>query len=340
MIFLYFVQLIGFIILLTLAGILGIDCREKCCSCHCHLNGMFLLVNIPSDIIDGKGSVMSRSPDEILATVKKSPEIVAVHNKNAWLGLFSRNAVVQDPVGTPRNRKGVDINSKTGDDELGRFYELFIAKNNISFTVYMDIIVGYEVVRDVLIRTELSTGIVVEVPAYLIYNTLEEDGELKVESLAAHWELANMTKQVTKMGFKGIYSTLVSSWNMFKIQGLKWMMGYSDGMKKGIFEQGYETVYDFEKAVNEGNGNDLIGLFDSPESCIEFPVGTTCIPGEFLKDAGPDIHIDIIEPRSAGWWTSCRCNIKQGDTENKGLAFFEFNPESKKIVKARFFWKK
>ena len=103
--------------------------------------------------------------EKLYALVKRSPELVDRHDREGWLGLFSSEAVAEDPVGGGLNRKGKDWR---GDrDGLSRFYDIFIAPNDIKFTVNQDIVMGNEVVRDVLIRTRLPNGAVSEVAAYL-----------------------------------------------------------------------------------------------------------------------------------------------------------------------------
>jgi len=42
---------------------------------------------------------MVRTDDQILNVAKASPAAVARHDGRAWVGLFSRHAVIEDPVG-------------------------------------------------------------------------------------------------------------------------------------------------------------------------------------------------------------------------------------------------
>ena len=64
---------------------------------------------------------MRATSEELLELVNRSPAAVAIHDKQAWLELFSRAAVVQDPVGTaPHRRTGGGDGATSGDDPLDR----------------------------------------------------------------------------------------------------------------------------------------------------------------------------------------------------------------------------
>jgi hypothetical protein len=112
--------------------------------------------------------------------VRASPAAVAAHDKAGWIALFDDDYVIEDPVGWQPVR-GQDIS---------RFWDAFIAPNDIEFVVHHDWIDGLHVVRDVTIVTTLATGLQVTTPAHLRYELVERDGALKVERMAAHWEVA------------------------------------------------------------------------------------------------------------------------------------------------------
>ena len=59
---------------------------------------------------------------------------------------------------------------------------------------------------------------------------------------------------------------------------------------------------------------------------------------EFLSGAGRDLRIDVSGLTSAGWWTSCVFRADRDQVTHRGVAFFEFNPKTRKIRSARFFW--
>ena len=274
--------------------------------------------------------------EKLYELVKRSPELVDRHDREGWLGLFSTEAVVEDPVGAGLNRKGKDWRSDR--DGLSRFYDIFIAPNNIKFTVNQDIVMGNEVVRDVLIRTRLPNGAVSEVAAYLIYRGVEEGGEVKLASLQAHWDLkGNAMRLLRNNGLKGIVASTAQFWSMLRIQGLKRVMEYLGAMYRGIFKKGMAAVNSFAAAVNAGDEAALARLCE-PDARIEFPAGKRMSVSDFLRGAGKDLRLEVSRLRSAGWYTSCVFDAQGGGVRRHGVAFFQFSPRTKRIVSARFFW--
>lgn len=123
------------------------------------------------------------TPDraELLDLVRSSPAYVGAHDKAGWLGIFGGQHVVEDPVGA-RPVQSEEPGS------LSRFWDTFIAPNDIEFQVEQDWVDGFDVARDVTIVSTLRPGVVVRTPAHLLYQTAYEDGVLKVRRMAAHWE--------------------------------------------------------------------------------------------------------------------------------------------------------
>jgi len=273
--------------------------------------------------------------EKLYALVKRSPELVDRHDREGWLGLFSTESVVEDPVGGGLNRKGKDWR---GDrDGLSRFYDIFIAPNDIKFTVNQDIVVGSEVVRDVLIHTRLPNGAVSEVAAYLIYRGVEEGGEVKLASLQAHWDFkGNAMRLLRNNGMKGIVASTVQFWSMLRIQGLKRVMLYLGAMYKGIFKKGVAAVNSFVAAVNAGDEAGLARLCE-PDARIEYSAGKRTHVSDFLKSVEKDLHLEVSGLRSAGWYTSCVFDAQGSRVHRHGVAFFQFSPKAKRIVSARFF---
>ena len=273
--------------------------------------------------------------EKLYALVKRSPELVDRHDREGWLGLFSTEAVVEDPVGAGLNRKGKDWR---GDrDGLSRFYDIFIGPNDIKFTVNQDIVMGNEVVRDVLIHTRLPNGAVSEVAAYLIYRGMEEGREVKLAGLQAHWDFSgNAMRLLRNNGMKGVVASTGQFWKMLRIQGIKRVMEYLGAMYKGIFKKGIVAVNSFAAAVNAGDEAGMARLCE-PDARIEFPIGKKMPASDFLKGVGKSLHLEVSALRSAGWYTSCTFDAQGSGVPKHGVAFFQFRPKTKKIVSARFF---
>lgn len=272
---------------------------------------------------------------KVYELVKSSPEIVGKHDKQDWIGLFAKTAIVQDPVGAGPNRKGQGV--RNGRDELTRFYDIFIAPNDIKFTVHQDIIVDNEVVRDVNIRTVLSNGAISDVDALLKYSVIEEEGELKISHLNAYWDFTGNAKNLlASNGIKGVVASCLQFGNMIKVQGVPRVLEYCQAMYKGILEKGIHTVKSFEKALNDNDEDKFSRLFDS-HAVIEFPAGKKVTAMDFFKEEGREMIIEFSKERSGGWFTSCVFDVRYKEEKNRGVVFFEFSPETKKIISARFF---
>lgn len=62
--------------------------------------------------------------DELLAAVERSPQAAAAHDRAGWVGLFTGDARVEDPVGSQ---------PQVGHEAIGRFYDTFIGPRDITF---------------------------------------------------------------------------------------------------------------------------------------------------------------------------------------------------------------
>ena len=268
--------------------------------------------------------------NKLLEWAKASPERVAVHDKAGWLALFAPDAVVEDPVGSAPNRRAVG-------DELGRFYETFIAPNQIRFEAHLDIVVGREVLRDVTIHTRMPSGFDIAVPALLRYEISEVDGGLAVQRLQAHWELPRLSWQTMTGGWRGLVAATGQTLRMLWHMGIRGMLGYMKGMVRGIFGRGRAAVEAMSTAVSDGDAAGLEALFLDSEPRIQCPAGSAPQSASaFMSALGRDgaMAVDKITP--AGWVTCCRFELK-GELPAQGLAFFDFDPASRKISSARFY---
>ncbi|RZO86751.1 MAG: nuclear transport factor 2 family protein [Oceanococcus sp.] len=183
---------------------------------------------------------------ELLDTAQASPRAVAAHDKSTWLGLFADDAEVHDPVGS---------RGHAGPAALARFYDTFIAPNQIRFDVDHDIVCGQTVVRDLVIVTHMGgTALTVGVPLYIRYEIVAgSDGRPRVRRLYAHWELLPMmTRQVFSQGLRtGLSALLALSGNMLRQQGLSGALGFSRAFV-GVGASAKRCAEQFLNALNAG----------------------------------------------------------------------------------------
>jgi len=60
--------------------------------------------------------------EQLLATVARSPQAFTVHDRDGWVGVFTADARVEDPVGSQPH---------VGYEQIYRFYDTFIGPRDI-----------------------------------------------------------------------------------------------------------------------------------------------------------------------------------------------------------------
>ena len=182
--------------------------------------------------------------------VRSSPAAVAAHDKAGWIALFDADYVIEDPVGS-RPVRGEDISG---------FWDAFIAPNDIEFVVHHDWIDGLHVVRDVTIVTTLATGLQVTTPAHLRYELVARDGALKVERMAAHWELVANFAQLMRPRAAHLRSMATMNASLLRNLGLGGTARFV-GATRSVGKKGKRAVEaylgtrvdDLDKIIASGN---------------------------------------------------------------------------------------
>ena len=197
--------------------------------------------------------------------VRSSPAAVAAHDKSGWIALFDDDYVIEDPVGWRPVR---------GDD-ISRFWDAFIAPNDIEFVVHHDWIDGLHVVRDVTVVTTLGTGLQVRTPAHLRYELVQRDGALKVERMAAHWELLPNFAQLLRPRAPHIRSMAAMNASLIRNLGLRDTARYvgairSVGTKGKRAVRAYvgTRVADLDKVIASGNVVTANGTVDGQPAAV------------------------------------------------------------------------
>ncbi len=100
---------------------------------------------------------VAQAKGELLATVARSPAAVAAGDRAAWVSIFAHFNIVEDPVGSRPHHSGI-FDAKAGkrcQAPLERFFDTFIAPNDIRFHVDRDIVCENHVVRDLTIEISM-----------------------------------------------------------------------------------------------------------------------------------------------------------------------------------------
>lgn len=265
------------------------------------------------------------SPAQCLAVVEKSPAAVAAHNKAAWLGLFASYSLVEDPVGS---RPCVSRPGDTGDGApLSKFYETFIAPNDIQFKVLRDMVTGTTVVRDLRLEITMAGGSQVTTPMHLLYELVEEAGELKVFRLAAYWELPGVLKQ--RSGGMGAF------WRMLRILGVGGVIGFLRALSS-VGHDGKARVAAFSDAFNQRQADTLSGLFTPAARRVRLmSVGKNLAVTDLLR-LGTSIRLG--KTLSAGNVVSSSFELERESRRLQGVAFFHFQRSSMLIEGLDIYW--
>jgi hypothetical protein len=164
----------------------------------------------------------------LLAAVERSPEATTARDRAAWVGLFSADGQVEDPVGSRPH---------VGHDAIERFYDTFIGPRTITFHRDADIVVGNTVVRDLELEVAMGQSVRMRIPAYLRYdltsgpNSVGDD--LQIVRLQAFWELPAMIGQFARNGTNAVPAGLGLTSALLRNQGPGGAVGFLSGMRTG-----------------------------------------------------------------------------------------------------------
>jgi len=267
--------------------------------------------------------------DAVLLAAKASPELAGQHDKERWLALYADDAVLEDPVGTPASHKG-RRQGRLGD-ELGRFYEAFIAASEIEMVVRQDIVSDMHVFRAVDIHTtNLKTGLKMKVPANLLYEIVPRDSGLAIRRMQAHWELNRMSRVLMSQGALGMQTIAVMNWSMLRAFGPKWLLAYFKSSQKSVGRAGKELV----ELLSQLAGNDATDSF-APGATVSLPGGAKASVSEFLEGC---TSLELRDLLASGPTVSGLATIEWGARKREAGFVAELDPAGSQVQGLRWFW--
>ncbi|MBV9721674.1 MAG: nuclear transport factor 2 family protein [Mycobacterium sp.] len=178
----------------------------------------------------------------LLAAVERSPEAAAAHDRAGWVGLFAADGCIEDPVGSRPH---------IGPAEIGRFYDTFIGPRDIAFHRDLDVVRGSAVVRDVDLQVTMgSAGLAATmvIPAFLRYDLREVNGEWKIATLRAYWELPAMMLQFLRNGTSAVPATIQLSQGLIRNQRLRGTVGFAAAFRR-VGSRHKKVVESFVNAI-------------------------------------------------------------------------------------------
>lgn len=186
---------------------------------------------------------MSTTRVAVLATVERSPAAAAAHDRDGWVGLFTPDGRVEDPVGSRPH---------IGREQLQRFYDTFIGPRAITFGRDVDIVAGNTVLRDLVLDVAMGAAVTMHIPAILRYDVRERDGELRIAALRAYWELPAMALQFARGGLPAVPAGLRLTCGLLRNQGPAGALGFAAGMP-GAGARGKRLLTQFLADVAAGD---------------------------------------------------------------------------------------
>jgi hypothetical protein len=161
--------------------------------------------------------------ERLLAAVERSPQAAAAHDRAGWVGLFTGDGRIEDPVGSRPH---------VGHSQIGRFYDTFIGPRDIKFHRDVDIVVGTAVLRDLELEVSMGSSVTMYIPAVLRYDLREDNGHWKIAHLRAYWELPAMMRQFLRAGTRAASPAVRLSRDLLANQGLRGTTGFLAGFRR------------------------------------------------------------------------------------------------------------
>jgi len=171
------------------------------------------------------GSDPARTSAALIAAADRSAQGVAAHDRDGWVGLFTVDGAVEDPVGSRPHRYRAQIE---------RFYDTFIGPRDIIFHRHLDVVAGSSVLRDVTLEVHMGPSVTMMIPAYLRYDL---DDRLNIARLQAFWELPAMVWLFARNGPGAVPVGLALVRAVLRNQGLLGAVGFLAGFR-GVGRRG------------------------------------------------------------------------------------------------------
>ncbi len=184
-------------------------------------------------------SVTTGVERDLLAAVEQSPRAAAAHDRDGWVGLFTADGRVEDPVGSRPH---------VGATQIGRFYDTFIGPRDIVFHRDLDIVDESVVIRDLELEVAMGTAVTMHIPAFLRYDMRAGDGQWRIASLQAYWELPAMVGQFLRNGARAVTPMRQLSTGLYRNQGIGGAVGFLAGLRRPGFRS-HKVVQAFLRAV-------------------------------------------------------------------------------------------
>lgn len=190
---------------------------------------------------------MGATRADLLATAHRSLAAAVAHDRDGWIGLFTDDGRVEDPVGSRPHR---------GRAAIGQFYDTFIGPRDITYRPHVDIVAGSTVLRDLELEIQMAPNLTMRVPTYIRYDLQADPDDLRIAKLSAYWELPAMIGQFVRGGLGAVPAGITLGKTMFTNQGLSGGLGFLSGFR-GLGTAGRDL---FARFLDETCDGDELGV--------------------------------------------------------------------------------
>jgi len=273
---------------------------------------------------------MSSLQSQLLAAVERSPAAAAAYDRAGWVGLFTRKGRIEDPVGSLPH---------TGVNQVGRFFDTFIAPRRIVFHRDLDVVSGNSVIRDLTLEVGMGTSVIMRIPAVLRYDLCEEDGQWRIDRLRAYWELPAMMMRFLGSGLAAIPQAVALTRSLLGNQGLRGSAGFAAGFR-GARVRGKRTAQAFLEAISTGDLTNA-AQFLTQQATITHggpPGGADSVGTAVLATLG-DAFADAIWPKIIAAGSTVAVSIRSAADPNdaNGVLFVETTRDGARILAVTYF---
>lgn len=234
--------------------------------------------------------------DELLSAVARSPEMVAAHDREGWVGLFADDFRVDDPVGS---RPVLPDDGPDPKASLRRFWDAFIAANDIRFEVHHEVPRDDHVVRDVTIHTRMPEGVEIQTPAHLRYDFRRGDDGLEITHMQAFWELVPNLRQSIRPTTAHARALTAMPARMVRAQGVGGLAGFMSAMRGSVGRRGKLAVLDLLANAQRGDRTALDRLGGlAPVATDKVIAAGRFVTASVTIDGSPGLLYATFSPRT------------------------------------------
>ncbi|WAC93745.1 ketosteroid isomerase family protein [Mycobacterium sp. Aquia_213] len=257
--------------------------------------------------------------ESLLAAVERSPRAAAAHDRAGWVGLFTEDGRIEDPVGARPH---------LGRIQIGNFYDTFIGPREIKFHRDLDIVFGTVVLRDLELEVSMGSAVTMYIPAFLRYDLREANGQWQITHLRAYWELPAMMLRFLRSGAQALSPALALSRDLLGNQGLSGTAGFMSGFRRAGARQ-KRLVQTFLGAVSRG---DTLAAAHALSPSATITLGETD-PLDIAEFAAELNGANWTKMNGAGSTVTVSLNSSHG----RGIMFADLSRRGKAINQIRYF---